>query len=110
VRFAVARQEGLTEEKVARITDDHEHTGLDERERAILDYTDAFVLAPGPPPQGLQERLLAHLQPEQVLELTLALAAFVGFSKLRIALGLEPDDMPVRVVPTPDVPAEQEED
>lgn len=62
-----------------------------------------FVLDPHGVSQALRDQLRAHLTPAQIVELTLALAAFLGFAKLRIALGLEPPTMPTRVVPTPDV-------
>lgn len=39
--------------------------------------------------------------PGQVIELTAGIALFMGFSKIAIALGQAPDDMPTMVVPTP---------
>lgn len=69
----------------------------------MLRFTDAFVLDPHGVPDALRHELRAHFTDAQIVELTLALAAFLGFAKLRIALGLEPPTMPTRVVPTPDV-------
>lgn len=54
-------------------------------------------------PEPVRRELARHLEDPQIVELSFALAAFLGFSKLRIALGLVPDVMDVRVVPTPDV-------
>ena len=39
-----------------------------------------------------------------IVELTAGVALFMGFSKIAIALGSAPDDMPTIVVPTPDLP------
>lgn len=75
----------------------------DPRTVAILDWVDAFVDTPEAVPEQVRRTLADHLDEPQIVELTFALAAFLGFSKLRIALGLVPDDMDVRVVPTPDV-------
>lgn len=105
VRFAVAREEGLTEEVVALIDDGHGDGALDDRTKAVLAYVDAFILDPGAVPGPVRATVLRHLDTPQVVELTLILGAFLGFAKLRMALGLEPAAMPTRVVPTPDVPA-----
>jgi len=48
--------------------------------------------------------MLAHFTPAQIVELTAGVALFMGFSKIAIALGSAPDDMPTMVVPTPDLP------
>ncbi len=52
----------------------------------------------------LRARMLAHFTPAQIVELTLGIALFMGFSKIAVALGSAPSDMPTMVVPTPDVP------
>ncbi len=104
MRFAVAKREGLDEARVAALDDGYEHADLPERDKVVLRFTDAFVLDPHGVPDALRQQLLAHFTPAQVVELTLALAAFLGFAKLRIALGLVPDAMDTREVPTPDVP------
>jgi len=48
--------------------------------------------------------MLTHFTPAQVVELTAGIALFMGFSKIAIALGSAPADMPTMVVPTPDLP------
>jgi alkylhydroperoxidase family enzyme len=45
-----------------------------------------------------------HFTPEQIVELSAGLALFMGFSKIAIALGQAPQDMPVMLMPTPDWP------
>lgn len=104
MRFAVARQEGLDEERVAQIGDDYESSDLTDRDKTVVRFTDAFVLDPAGVSDELRRQMSEHFSAAQIVELTLALSAFLGFSKLRIALGLEPRDMPTRVVATPDVP------
>ena len=52
----------------------------------------------------LRTAMLDHFTPAQVVELTLGIALFMGFSKIAVALGAAPADMPTMVVPTPDVP------
>jgi hypothetical protein len=50
--------------------------------------------------------ILRHLSPEQIVELSAALALFMSFSKIAIVLGQAPESMPVSVVPTPDWPGD----
>ena len=101
----MAKQEGLTEETVGKIRDDHARTDLTPRQKAALGYTDVFLQDPAVPPEALRRELLAHFTPEQIVELTAGIALFMGFSKLALALGEVPDDLPVHEEPTPDWPA-----
>jgi hypothetical protein len=48
--------------------------------------------------------MLAQFTPAELVELTAALSLFMGFSKIALALGGVPDELPVTVTPTPDWP------
>jgi alkylhydroperoxidase family enzyme len=76
---------------------------LSERFKCTLELTDAFLGAGRPPPVDVQERLRAEFSDPELVELTLALAMFHGFSKMLIVLGLEPDEMDTTISPTPAV-------
>src|SRR5262249_49723163 len=52
----------------------------------------------------LRSELLVHLSPAQQVELTAPLALFMGVSKIAVALGGLPDEIPVHEQPTPDLP------
>ena len=104
VRFAVARQEGLTEERVALINDRFEESALDERHKLVIRYADAFLVDPHTLTDEVRADMLRHFTPEQIVELTAGLALFMGFSKIAVVLGQEPASMPTTVVPTPDWP------
>jgi len=52
--------------------------------------------------------MLAHFTPAELVELTAALSLFMGFSKIALALGGVPDELPVTVQPTPDWPGASE--
>jgi alkylhydroperoxidase family enzyme len=103
VRFAVARQQGLTEDVAALVDDGYEASALAERYKAVVAYADAFLSGCGTPSQEVRAALQAELTDAQVVELTMALALFHGFSKMLIVLGLEPETMATTVLPTPDV-------
>lgn len=103
MRFAVARQQGLTEERVALIDDGFEQSDLTRREQAVIRYVDTFLTDPQGLTDGQRHELLEHFPAEQLVELTAAVALFMGFSKIAVALG-PPPDMPTQVVPTPGFP------
>lgn len=71
----------------------------------VLRYTDVFLSAPGELSPELGRELLAHFTPAQLVELSAALALFMGFSKIAVALGGLPDEIPVHEQPTPTWPS-----
>lgn len=74
---------------------------LPERTKAALAWADV-VLAGGhdAPPQVIADlqRLFA---PDEIVEITYAIGTFIGYSKQIITLGMEPQNWPLVVVPTP---------
>ena len=104
IRFAGARQEGLDEDVLERVRDGYEQSDLSPRQKVVLRYVDAFLTRPSEIDADLRRELLAHFTPAQLVELTAALALFMGFSKIAVALGGLPDSIPVHVQPTPVCP------
>jgi AhpD family alkylhydroperoxidase len=103
VRFSIARDEGLTEDRVALITDEFERSALTEQEKTVIRFVDTFLTDPGGLSDPQRRALLEHFTPGQLVELTAGVALFMGFSKIAVALG-PPPDMPTLVIPTPDWP------
>ncbi len=58
---------------------------------------------PRPPSEAEAADLAGHFDPVEQTELALGLGLFHGFSKMLIALGLEPEHMDTTVLPTPAV-------
>ena len=54
-----------------------------------------------------RQQLQAHYTDAQIVELVLGVGLFMGMSKVLITLGLEPEEMPVTVLPTPGSPAKK---
>jgi AhpD family alkylhydroperoxidase len=102
IRFSGARREGLTEAVLDHVRDGWEAAPLDARQKAVLRFTDVFLSAPGDLGDADRRTLLAELDPPQVVELAAALALFMGFSKIAVALGGLPESIPVHEQPTPD--------
>ena len=100
-RFAQAREDGLSEDKVAQITDAFEDSTLDPREKLIIRYADVFLRDPSGMPDALAAEMRECFTPEQIVELTATLALCMGFSKIAVAIGGMPESMPTMVIPTP---------
>jgi len=103
VRFEGAREAGLTENRVDLIDDDYRSSALAERDKVVIAYVDTMLHDPHALTPAQREALLSELDAGQVVELTLGIGLFHGFSKIAVALG-PPPDMPTMVVPTPDWP------
>jgi alkylhydroperoxidase family enzyme len=104
IRFSGARQEGLGEDVLDRVADGYEASDLAARQKTVLRFVDAFLGERGALSEELRRELLAHFTPAQVVELAAAVALFMGFSKIAVALGGLPDVIPVHEQPTPDWP------
>ncbi len=104
MRFAVARQEGLTEELANMVDDGFEHSDLSDRHKAAVAFADAYLGAGGPPAPAVQAAITEQFTGAEVAEMAIGLALFHGFSKLLIAVGAEPEEMDVTVLRTPGSP------
>lgn len=104
VRFAGARDAGLDEERVGLIADGFETSPLSDRHKTAIRWTDAFLHHPGAVPQALRDEMRRTFTPAEIVELTVGAALFMGFSKIAIVLGQEPETMPTTVIPTPTRP------
>jgi len=101
LRFDGARAGGLDEERVARIDDGYEASDLPDRWKLVIRLTDALVADARIPPD-LRGALLDEFSAAEIVELVATITTAIAFSKAAIAFGAPPD-MPVTVVPTPDV-------
>jgi alkylhydroperoxidase family enzyme len=91
----------LSEEQVDHIADGYETSPLPACEIAALRLTDAIISDPRPAGVTLQTALRQHFSDAQIVELGLGVGLFMALSKVMITLGLEPENMPTTVVPTP---------
>jgi alkylhydroperoxidase family enzyme len=101
VRFDGARADGLTETDVSQIVDGYLASDLSDEQKLVLRFTDAFLDHPHRVDPGLGAELRAAFGPDELVELGLALAMFLGMAKVLISLGTEPEQMDVTIVPTP---------
>jgi AhpD family alkylhydroperoxidase len=85
-----ASDTGMSRAEVAALRGEAPVDGAfgDPRERALLAWTDAVALGPGPVPPAVRAALLAHFQEPEVVELTLLVAATVMLNRFCTALEL----------------------
>jgi len=102
VRYDIARADGLTEARVAMIDDDYRDSGLSEREKLIVAFTDQFLRDPAGIGEAFKAALLATFSREELVHLSLAIAHFSGFSRCAVSLGGMPEELPVMEISVPD--------
>jgi AhpD family alkylhydroperoxidase len=101
VRFAVARERGLTETDVTMIDDAYADSALSARHKIAIALTDVVLGRSERIDDRLDAALAREFTPAERVELAVTAALCHGFSKIAVALGTAPEDMPVTVVPTP---------
>jgi alkylhydroperoxidase family enzyme len=94
---------GLTDEQVAAIPHWQVADCFDAAQRAVLAYTDALVVMGGRVADGIFDALRAHLDDEQILELTYIVMTYEMHATMSKALRTEYDDVddPVQEVADP---------
>lgn len=100
LRFAGAREGGLTEALVDEIDDQYATSDLPRRYKLAVQYADVIINDPSGLSNSLKADLLDEFTPEEIVELTMTTAFAMAFSKAAVAWG-PPPEMPVLEVPTP---------
>jgi AhpD family alkylhydroperoxidase len=100
LRFAGAREAGLTEDLVDEITDDYIESELPERYKLAVRFADVIIHDPHGLGDDDKVALTDEFSTDEIVELTLTTAFAMAFSKAAVAWG-PPPDMPVLEVPTP---------
>lgn len=101
VRYDIAIEAGLSEDKVAQIEDDYLDSDLGEREKLILAFTDQYLNDPAGISPQLQSQLMAVFSAEELVHLSMAVLCFNGFSRCAVSLGGMPDELPVMKISLP---------
>jgi alkylhydroperoxidase family enzyme len=86
---------------VALVDDGFESSALTDVDKVAIRFTDA-LLAAERRSESFEREVREHFDAGQVVELGMGVALFMGFSKIAIALGQAPADMPTMEVATPD--------
>ena len=101
VRYDIAREAGLTEDKVEMIEDDFQKSSLSDREKMVLAFTDQYLNDPANLSEELKAELLSTFSGDELVHLSMAVAFFNGFSRTAVSLGGMPDELPVMEISVP---------
>ncbi|MGA8010998.1 MAG: carboxymuconolactone decarboxylase family protein [Candidatus Acidiferrales bacterium] len=86
-----ARALGETEQRLYLLNAWREAPFYSERERAALEWTEAITLIAGKQvPDDVYERVAAQFSPEELANLTLAIASINSWNRLSISFQIEP--------------------
>jgi alkylhydroperoxidase family enzyme len=83
------REQGVTEELYAHVSDHREHDEYSEAERVAIEYAERFALDHLSIDDELMARLRAQFSDPDVLDLTICIADFLAFGRLTQVLKLD---------------------
>ncbi len=100
VRYEVARNDGLTEERAQLIDANYQHSSLSRREKLAIALADSYLGYPAGIRPELAVQLAAEFTPAQIATLLVALMTFNFTSRTAVSIGGMPEDpLPVMVLP-----------
>ena len=88
-RFALARQQGVTEELIAELPRYEDSVLLPPREKAALRFADILAGDHGQACGELFDTLRQHFTEPEILELGWRIVTFIGYGRFIHVLGLE---------------------
>src|SRR5438067_6600034 len=91
VRSAVALQQGVDEEFLAKV-DDYERSDLSDMRKATLRLADAYLTSPAEMGDEVRKGALEHLTTPQIVETVLHLMQYSS-DKVMVALGLDLEEI-----------------
>lgn len=101
VRYDVATQDGLTEDKVSRIDDDFDSSDLSDIEKLTLAFADVYLRTPEHFDAQLIARLRQHFSEEQICHMAISITTFNATSRCAVSLGGMPDSLPIMAMQLP---------
>jgi len=99
VRYDVAKQDGLTEDRIAQLNSDRMDEGFSPRERAAVAFADAYLGDPAALTPETAARIRAEFSAAEIAAMAVALVTFNLSSRCAVSLGGLPESVPVMEVP-----------
>jgi alkylhydroperoxidase family enzyme len=100
VRYAVARDDGLTEERAGLIDADYQRSDLSKREKLAIALADSYLGFPAGVKPELAAQLAGEFSSAQIASLLVALMTFNFTSRTAVSIGGMPEDpLPVVLMP-----------
>ncbi len=96
VRYDVATQAGLTEQKIEKIDDQFASSDLSEREKLVLTFCDIYLKSPERISVAIESQLREEFTTAELAHMSVALLLFNTFSRCAVAFGGMPEhDLPL---------------
>jgi alkylhydroperoxidase family enzyme len=100
VRYEVARNDGLTEERAQLIDADYRSSALSGREKLAIALADCYLGFPAGVEPELAAQLAAEFSPAEIAALLVALMTFNFTSRTAVSIGGMPEEpLPVVLLP-----------
>ena len=85
-------QQGLTEDFYKHVGDHREEAEYSLPERLAIEYAERFALDHTHIDEAFFDRLKGSFKDEEILDLTICIAAFLGLGRLLMVLGIDQTD------------------
>lgn len=92
VRYDVARQDGLTEDRAQMVEDGYEASALAEREKLAIALADGYLGFPAGVDKDLARKLSAAFSAAEIASMMVALMTFNFASRCAVSLGGMPEE------------------
>lgn len=102
VRYDIAKEAGLSEDRVGMIEDDFKDSELSDREKLVLVFTDQYLNDPTGLTEQVKAELLETFSSDELVHLSMVVSYFSGFSRCAVSLGGMPDELPVTEISVPE--------
>ncbi len=103
VRYDVATEAGLTEEKIAKINNEFAASDLSRREKLILTFCDHYLSSPDDMSASTEQQLQGEFTAAELAHMSVALLLFNTFSRCAVAFGGMPEhDLPLIPMAVPE--------
>jgi alkylhydroperoxidase family enzyme len=89
----VGRDAGITDEQLEELTSFETSRHFDLREKAVLRYAEGMTRTPADVPDAMFEEVQSLFSPEQIVELTAAIALENFRARFNCALKVESDNL-----------------
>jgi alkylhydroperoxidase family enzyme len=82
-------QEGVDEDLYRHVAGYRDHDGYSEREKLAIEFAERFVVDHLSMDDAFFERLRHHFGDDEILDLSICVAAFLGLGRLLRVLGID---------------------
>lgn len=101
VRYDVARQDGLSEDRAELVVDGYEDSDLSSREKAALLLADSYLNFPTCVSDDDARQITSHYNQAEIASMLLSLLSFNFTSRMAVSIGGMPEDgtLPITEIP-----------